>query len=69
MAKKLVALGLNMPNRKSMDQSFFEPQPPKLKAIIFAEFDNEIGRVIKYQVIFYILNLKILILSFKKIFF
>lgn len=50
MAKKLVALGLNMPNRKSMDQSFFEPQPPKLKAIIFAEFDNEIGRVIKYQV-------------------
>lgn len=50
MAEKSVAVGLNMPNRKSMDQSFFEPQPPKLEAIIFAEFDNEIGRIVKYQV-------------------
>lgn len=35
-----------------MDHNFFEPQPPRLKAIIYAEFDNEIGRVVKYQVIF-----------------
>lgn len=43
-------LGLNMLNRKSMDQSFSDPEPPKLEGIIFAEFDNDIGRVIKYQV-------------------
>lgn len=38
---------------KTMDHNFFEPQLPRLKAIIYAEFDNEIGRVIKYQVSFF----------------
>uniref|UniRef100_A0A915D6G0 DNA-directed RNA polymerase n=1 Tax=Ditylenchus dipsaci TaxID=166011 RepID=A0A915D6G0_9BILA len=33
-----------------MDHTFFEPQPPKLEAIIYAEFDNDICRVIKYQI-------------------
>lgn len=32
------------------DNYFLEPEPPKLQAIIYAEFDNDIGRVIRYQV-------------------
>lgn len=30
----------------------YNPKTSKLEAIIFAEFDNDIGRVIKYQVKF-----------------
>lgn len=33
-----------------MTHHFFEPQAPRLEAIVYAEFDNKIGRVIKYQV-------------------
>jgi hypothetical protein len=30
--------------------SLFGPNTPKIKAILFAEFDNEVGRVLKFQV-------------------
>lgn len=33
-----------------MQSELFEPRSPKLKAIVFAEFDNKIGRVIRHQV-------------------
>lgn len=33
-----------------MDHNFFNPQLPKLEGIIYAEFDNDIGRIIKFQV-------------------
>jgi hypothetical protein len=32
------------------DAHFLEPEPPKLRAIIYAEFDNDIGRVIRFQI-------------------
>jgi hypothetical protein len=33
-----------------ISEYFAEPEIPKLEAIIYAEFDNDKGRVIKYQV-------------------
>jgi len=33
-----------------IEHDFFEAEAPKLEAIIYAEFDNDIGRVMRYQV-------------------
>jgi hypothetical protein len=35
-----------------VSEYFAQPQVPRLEAIIYAEFDNNIGRVVKYQVFF-----------------
>ena len=40
---------------------FNKPKIPKLDAIIYAEFDNDIGRVVKYQVYW-----ETIILDFRK---
>ena len=44
-----------------MNKFFAELEVPKLEAIIFAEFDNEIGRVIKYQVIINVIVQKLIL--------
>ncbi|KAL3112329.1 hypothetical protein niasHT_019054 [Heterodera trifolii] len=36
--------------QKRCSRHFFSQEPPKLCSIIYAEFDNDIGRVIRYQV-------------------
>ncbi|KAI6197569.1 Nitrogen permease regulator 2-like protein [Aphelenchoides besseyi] len=43
---------VNVPgcSRETENMSVYEANIPKLKAILFSEFDNEIGRVLKYQV-------------------
>ncbi|CAD5229443.1 unnamed protein product [Bursaphelenchus okinawaensis] len=40
----------NRINYDKMQSELFENPSPKLKAIVFAEFDNKIGRVIRHQV-------------------
>jgi len=45
----------SLPNEttsSAAERYFQAPELPKLRAIVFAEFDNDIGRVLRFQVFF-----------------